>query len=102
MHPAGQPEELLAARVRVPEHVVHRAFPGETVILNLETGKYHGLNATAARMLEVLKRADSVATALDELAEEYDVPRAELEHDLRDLCAKLLSRDLIELEGGRP
>ena len=34
-------------KVRVPRHVVHRDFPAQTVILNLETGKYHGLNPTA-------------------------------------------------------
>ena len=89
-------------RCGFPEHVVHRAFPGETVVLNLETGRYHGLNPTGARMLAVLERSDSVATALEELSAEYDVPRAELEQDLRDLCEGLLSRDLIELASGRP
>ena len=39
-----------------PSHVVYRTFVTETVALNIETGQYHGLNATAGRMLEVLER----------------------------------------------
>lgn len=100
-HPA-HPDELLASRLRVPEHVVYRAFPGDTVILNLETGKYHGLNQTGGQMLEVLERSDSVAAALEELTERYDVPPAELERDLRELCADLLERNLVELERTAP
>jgi Coenzyme PQQ synthesis protein D (PqqD) len=91
-------DELLASRLRVPAHVVYRAFPGDTVILNLETGTYHGLNETGGQMLEVLERSDSVGAALIELIDRYDVAPAELERDLRGLCADLLERDLVELQ----
>jgi coenzyme PQQ synthesis protein D (PqqD) len=96
--PSAHQDELLASRLRVPAHVVYRAFPGDTVILNLETGTYHGLNETGGRMLDVLERSDSVGAALAELIECYDVAPAELERDLRELCADLLERDLVELE----
>ena len=43
----------LDAHASVPQHVVYRRFAAETVVLNLETGTYHGLNATGARMLEL-------------------------------------------------
>ena len=42
----------LASKVTRPQHVVYRSFPSETVVLNLQTGSYHGLNATAGRMLD--------------------------------------------------
>ena len=48
---------LLAMKARVPENVVHRQFAAETVILNLDTGLYHGLNVTGGRMMEVLDRS---------------------------------------------
>jgi Coenzyme PQQ synthesis protein D (PqqD) len=67
-------------------------------MLNLTTGRYHGLNPTAARMLETLERSESVAGALAELTREYEAPAAEIEKDLRELCAGLLERELIELE----
>ena len=41
----------------MPDHVVYREFVQETVILNLETGTYHGLNPTGGKMLETLGAA---------------------------------------------
>ena len=93
---------LLAAKVRVPQHVVYRSFPHETVVLNPETGKYHGLNATAGQMLEVLERAASVRDAAAELAELYGQPQDVIEHDLCELCASLLERGLVEADGAAP
>jgi hypothetical protein len=50
------PDTLLSASLRLPQHVVHRSFVAETVVLNLQTGKYHGLNPVGGRMLEVGRR----------------------------------------------
>ena len=85
------------ARVSIPEHVVYRAFAAETVILNLETGRYHGLNATGGRMLELLDRCDSVAEALVELAGSYGKQPVEVEQDLRVFCTRLHERGLIDV-----
>lgn len=85
-------------RVVVPQHVVHRRFPNETVVLNLHTGKYHGLNPTAGTMLEALARSGSIAAASAELAAEFDHEPETIEQDVRGLCAALLERDLIEIE----
>ncbi len=90
---------LLAARARLPEHVVHRGFAAETVVLNLQTGKYHGLNPTAGRMLEVLESKDTVGEAAADIANEYGQPIDQVEQDLCALCADLVERDLIELDG---
>ncbi len=90
---------LLAGKATVPQHVVYRAFPTETVVLNLETGRYHGLNATAGRMLEALGRAETGSQAAVELAAAYEQPVDVLEADLYDLCCALLERGLIEVDG---
>jgi Coenzyme PQQ synthesis protein D (PqqD) len=91
---------LLASNVTVPQHVVHRSFPSETVVLNLETGRYHGLNATAGQMLEALEKAATVAEAARSLAASYDVEQTAVERDLLELCAALLERGLIDLDYG--
>jgi hypothetical protein len=107
MHPAHSaytvtPDDalLLAATVTVPQHVVYRSFPTETVVLNLQTGKYHGLNATAGRMLQELERAASVADAICALEQIYDELREVLERDVCELCRSLLQCGLIEVQGG--
>ena len=87
---------LLAARVRVPEHVVYRDFSDETVILNLESGTYHGLNQTAARMVTTLDASESVGAAVEALAAGFDQPRETIEHDVIALCRSLAERGLIE------
>jgi Coenzyme PQQ synthesis protein D (PqqD) len=90
---------LLASKVKVPHHVVYRSFPTETVLLNLQTGKYHGLNATAGRMLEALEKTASVRDAASALAENYEQPQSVIEQDLCALCNSLLERGLVEIDG---
>jgi predicted urease superfamily metal-dependent hydrolase len=94
------PASLLESKVKVPQHVVYRSFPAETVVLNLETGKYHGLNATAGRMLEALERAPCLRDAAIAVAAEYGQPQTVVERDLCELCSALLERALIEVDGG--
>jgi Coenzyme PQQ synthesis protein D (PqqD) len=91
---------LLKAKIKVPQHVVYRTFPSETVVLNLQTGKYHGLNPTAGRMLETLEQADSVLDAAAIAAAEYEQPQAATERDMCELCNALLGRGLVEVDGG--
>jgi Coenzyme PQQ synthesis protein D (PqqD) len=91
-------QTLLASRARLPQHVVHRTFVDETVVLNLRTGKYHGLNTTAGAMLDALAAAPSVAAAVPRLAEEFGVDAEQIQTDLLALCKGLLERGLIEIE----
>jgi len=91
---------LPEARIRVPQHVVYRSFPSETVVLNLQTGKYHGLNATAGRMLEALEKAPCVRDAAAAVADGYEQSQPVVEKDMCELCRLLLDRGLIEIDGG--
>ena len=89
--------ELRRVRLRVPQCVVYRAFPAETVALNLETEQYHGLNPTAGRMLAALDRTGSLPKAALEVANEFSQPIGEVEKDMMSLCERLLERGLIEI-----
>lgn len=92
-------DSLLEAKVKVPQSVVFRSFPTETVVLNLQTGKYHGLNPSAGKMLQALTEAGSVREAAAVVAAEYDAPVDTVEADVCDLCQSLLDRGLVEREG---
>ena len=91
-------DTLLDARVRIPDHVVHRTFVAETVVLNLKTGRYHGLNTMAGRMLEVLDGGPTVREAAEQIAVEYTVEPQLVRTDLVAFCQDLLERELIELD----
>ena len=88
---------VLDAMVRIPNHVVYRSFVQETVVLNLETGRYHGLNRTAGAMLAALDAAGSIRGALQSLAESFPEAGAQLEDDLIKFCEDAQQRGLVEL-----
>ncbi|HEY3758571.1 MAG TPA: PqqD family protein [Solirubrobacteraceae bacterium] len=88
--------DLLDARVRMPQHVVYRSFVAETVMLNLQTGQYHGLNPTAGKMLDALQTAPTVGAAIPALIEQYGIAQEQIERDLLALVGGLLERGLIE------
>ena len=88
---------VLDATVRIPQHVVYRSFVRETVVLNLETGRYHGLNRSAGAMLSALDAAGSIRGALQTLTEMFPEADERLEHDLLQFCEDAEQRGLIEL-----
>jgi hypothetical protein len=92
---------LLASAVCLPEHVVHRGFAAETVVLNLKTGRYHGLNPVAGRMLEILEQSATVQEAARQIAAEYEQPIETIEEDLCGLCLELAERGLIDTNAVR-
>ncbi len=97
-HEATGPQDLLGARVTIPQTVVYRTFPHETVVLNLETGLYHGINPTGGRMLEALAELGLVKDAAQALSVEFEVPLPELQQDLSEFCTGLASRGLLVIQ----
>ncbi len=83
--------------VRIPDHVVYRGFGSETVALNLATGRYHGLNPTAGRMLEVLQSTPTLDAAASAVAKEFEVPLDRVRQEIRQFCDELAERGLVEL-----
>jgi hypothetical protein len=81
--------------VELPAHVVFRAFAEETIMLNLQTGTYHGLNRTATRMLETLRERSVIADAAALVAEEYDTDQAAVAADMLTFCERLIERGLL-------
>lgn len=90
--------DLRGAHLRVPEHVVFRTFDAETVVLNLDTGQYHGLNPTAGRMLELLGENGSFDATTSAAAAEFGQPVERIATDLAALCTGLLARGLLEVD----
>ena len=95
---AGKRSTFAGQRVVLPEHVVHRGFAQETIVLNLRTGLYHGLNTTAGHMLETITRSPSLEAAAEQLAREYGEPVDRVRQDLVGLVNDLVERDLVELQ----
>ncbi len=97
--PAGTrtKDELCRSRAEIPQNVVYRRFVAETVLLNLNTGKYHGINPSGGYLLELLEKLGSVEQVAATLAREYGLPLERAVDDLCDLCVELEQRDLLVL-----
>ena len=94
----ASPDEILDGTATVPENVVYREFEAETLLLNLGTGRYHGLNATGARLLELLgETGGDVRLSIERLAGEHGVGPGEIEGELAEFCAALVERGLLEV-----
>jgi hypothetical protein len=84
-------------RVVVPENVLVRHLDGETVLLNLETEKYFGLDATGTRMWELLTHLPSVEAAYGKLTEEFEVEPELLRSHLCELLEQLVENGLLKM-----
>jgi hypothetical protein len=84
-------------RVKVPHDILISALQEESVILNLGSERYFGLNEIGTRMLSVLTTANSIEAAYELLLEEYDVDSDVLRQDLMSLVEELVKQGLVEV-----
>ncbi|MFL6199433.1 MAG: PqqD family protein [Thermoanaerobaculia bacterium] len=82
-------------RVTVPPGVMFRDLDGEAVVLELESGRYFGLNETGTRMWLLLQEHGSVEAALRALLSEYDVAEELLRRELTSFVETLSSQRLL-------
>jgi hypothetical protein len=89
--------ELRDVSVSVPDHVVFRDMAQETVLLNIRTGRYHGIDPVGARFFEVMRSGDPLARVAARLADDFKQPIDRIEQDLAAFCARMAELELIEL-----
>jgi hypothetical protein len=86
-----------ADRVRVPDDVLISHLQEESVILNLQSERYFGLDDVGTRMLTVLSTSESIEKAYESLVDEYDVDNHVLRQDLLALVENLLQQGIVEV-----
>lgn len=74
-----------------------RQIEGESVLLNLQSEQYFGLDEVGTRMWVALTSANSMQEAYEALLAEYDVDAEKLRQDLQGLVEKLVEKGLIEV-----
>jgi hypothetical protein len=77
--------------------VLVQELSGESVLLNLDSEEYFGLDEVGSRMLSVLTGSASIQEASDRLLEEYDVEPEKLHQDLLELIEKMVDQGLVTL-----
>jgi hypothetical protein len=86
-----------ADRAVVPAHVLVRHLDGESVLLNLESERYFGLDATGTRMLELATASPNIAAAFEKLLEEFEVEPEVLRGHLTELLSRLRDNGLLNV-----
>lgn len=90
-------EMPLPQTVTVPSEVMARQVGDETVLLDLASGNYYGLDPVGARIWQLLGEGMSLPQVCDVLLAEYDVSRAALEQDIERLVGELSAKGLLTL-----
>jgi uncharacterized membrane-anchored protein len=90
---------LKTAKVLVPAGVMVRELEGESVLLNINSETYFGLDEIGTRMWELLTTSESIQAVYDSLLAEYDVEPEKLYQDLEILIEKLVEHGLAEVVG---
>jgi hypothetical protein len=70
----------------------------ESVLLDLKTERYFGLDSVGTRMWETLAKADNVEAAYQELLSCYEVDAGRLRQDMETLVGKLVESGLLEIK----
>lgn len=85
-------------RVTVPDEVLISNLQDESVILNLNSERYFGLDNVGTRMFSVLSESNSIEAAYERLLAEYDVDPQLLRSNLTALIENLLQQGLVTLD----
>ena len=87
----------LQQKVTISSEVLSQEVDGETVLLDLGSENYFGLDEVATRIWQLLKDGNKLQTVFNTLLGEYDVEKKQLENDLQDHIAHLVEEGLISL-----
>ena len=87
----------LSDKVSIPTQVMARTVGDETVILDLASGTYYGLDPVGARMWQLMTDGQTLAAICDTLLDEYEVTRETLEGDILRLTEELRAKGLVSL-----
>ena len=86
----------LDTRVAIPPQVMSRLVGDETVLLDLASGMYFGLDGVGRRIWECLAEGKSLGETAAVIAAEYEVDETRAQADLVAFASDLVQRGLLE------
>ena len=84
-------------RVKVPEDVLISGLQNESVILNLNSERYFGLDDVGTRFFSLLNSSQSIQAAYEVLLAEFEVDPEILRRDLVEFLNELDEKGLLEV-----
>ena len=87
----------LQQKVTISKEVLSQEVDGETVLLDLKSESYFGLDEVGTRIWQLLNEGSDLRSVFDTLLNEYEVDEKQLDKDLQDHLAQLVEAELISL-----
>jgi hypothetical protein len=78
--------------------VISQEVSGETVLLDLESENYFGLDEVGTRIWQLIKETNDLEAIFNTLLAEYDVSEERLRGDLDALLGEIAGLGLVQLE----
>ncbi|NLG50447.1 MAG: lasso peptide biosynthesis PqqD family chaperone [Chloroflexi bacterium] len=88
----------LSSRIAACKNQVSADLDGESVILNLDSGTYYGLNESGAAIWQLLQEPRRVSEIRDTLLAEYDVDAERCEQEVIALLQAMAEAGLVEVQ----
>ena len=85
----------LDTRLSVPPQVMSRLVGDETVLLDLASGMYFGLDNVGKVIWESVSDGLTLAETADEIVAQYDVDAEQARSDVLDFAQTLVERGLL-------
>ena len=88
----------LNTRIVVSPEVLMQEISGESVLLDLKSESYFGLDEVGTRIWRLVERDGHLKAVHSALQAEYDVDAARLEYDLKELMGRLVDAGLVAVQ----
>ena len=86
----------LESKFAVPPQVMSRLVGDETVLMDLSTGIYFGLDGVGKRIWETIGEGRSLEVVATVIATEYDVDEGRAQDDVVEFVSELIERGLLQ------
>ena len=92
-------DNLYSEEVRLVagEGIATADLDGEAVLLDVNSGKYFGLNEVGARIMELLQEPTSVGDVMKTLLEEFDADKESMSEDLQSFLSEMVEHQLVQV-----
>ncbi len=89
---------MMTQKIEISSEVLTQEVGGETVILDLKSESYFGLDEVGTRIWQLLQEQEDIQTITATMLNEYDVKEEQLEKDIQNLLTKLNKAGIITFD----
>ena len=90
--------KLETKKIIISEEALSQEVNGETVILDLKSESYFGLDEVGTRIWQLLQEHGDVQKTFDVMLAEFDVGEDQLKNDINALLDEMLEKGLLHIE----